>query len=198
VIQNNSEIKHHRLGKREDHSYKWAQQSGASRTLAGIHGFEKPIRQRRRGEVSTHRDVGPDGDDDTILDVHVGLLRQVRVHHRPALDQDLRAVPAPAPAPACGRAELDKNRIRSVKVTSHKTCNGVQSQRTSCPGWDAATASSDGSSSRRTSRQVVVAMALSCRRKPSGEAEGSGWPQMASRAASVRELSILTIGTSCA
>jgi hypothetical protein len=153
--------------------------------------------------VSTHRDVGPDGDDDTILDVHVGLLRQVRVHHRPALDQDLRAVLAPTPAtvggaPTYGRAELGtrKNRIRSVKVTSHghETCNGAQSQRTSCPGWDAATASSG----RRTSRQVVVAMAPTCRRKPSGEAEGSRWPQLASRAASVRESSILTVGTSCA
>ena len=64
-------------------------------------------KQSRGGAASTHRDVGPDGDDDAVLDVDVGLLRPVRVHHRAALDQDPRAVPSAAAAGVTPRrAEL--------------------------------------------------------------------------------------------
>jgi hypothetical protein len=64
-------------------------------------------KQSREGAASTHRDVGPDGDDDAVLDVDVGLLRPVRVHHRAALDQDPRAVPSTAAAGVTPRrAEL--------------------------------------------------------------------------------------------
>jgi len=64
-------------------------------------------KQSRGGAASTHRDVGPDGDDDAVLDVDVGGLRPVRVHHRAALDQDPRAVPSAAAAGVTPRrAEL--------------------------------------------------------------------------------------------
>jgi hypothetical protein len=64
-------------------------------------------KQSRGGAASTHREVGPDGDDDAVLDVDVGLLRPVRVHHRAALDQDPRAVPSTAAAGVTlRRAEL--------------------------------------------------------------------------------------------
>jgi hypothetical protein len=41
---------------------------------------------RRRKPSSTHRDVWADGDDDVILDVDVGLLREVHIDNLLALD----------------------------------------------------------------------------------------------------------------
>lgn len=98
--------------------------SEPSRTRTGIHRFG--TNQSRVSVISdqaTHRDVWADGDDDAVLDVDVGLLRAVRVHHRPALDQDPRAVPSAAAAGGVtpDRAELPRaqpNPATSGEATS--------------------------------------------------------------------------------
>lgn len=85
---------------------------------------ESPQPQSKVSEISshTHRDVGPHGDDHAVLYVHVGLLHPVRVHHRPAPDQDPPPVPSAAAADAAatasstdGRAELQSPK---PKITS--------------------------------------------------------------------------------
>ena len=108
-----------------------AQQSGFSvakvKTLPPRGKGDQSESPKRR--ATTHRDVWPDGDDHAVLDVHVGLLRPVRVHHRPALDQDPRAVPSAAAAPggssSRGRAELQFT--RTTKIQSRKEKKTSQS-----------------------------------------------------------------------